>query len=218
MKLLKAADVDFAILGAEERCTGDAALRLGNDYLYQMLAGQNIETLKSKGVKKIITSCPHCMQTLGKEYRVLGGEFEVVHHSQILDRLIREGRLKTANGESGARIAIHDSCYLGRHNGLYDEQRSVIKSAGALPVEMARNRERGFCCGGGGGRVWLEETLGKLINVERAEEACGTGCNQVATSCPFCKTMLLDGIKDLARDESPDVRDIAEILAENIAE
>jgi Fe-S oxidoreductase/nitrate reductase gamma subunit len=215
VKLLKAAGVRIAILGAEERCTGDAALRLGNDYLYQMLAEQNIETLKSKGVKKIITSCPHCMQTLGKEYRSLGGEFDVVHHSQILDQLIQESRLKTANG-ANSRIAIHDSCYLGRHNGLYEEQRGIVRGAGASPVEMKRNRERGFCCGGGGGRVWLEETLGKLVNVERAEEACNTGCDQVATSCPFCKTMMIDGIKDLAREESPEVRDIAEILAQSL--
>ncbi len=214
VKLLKKAGIKFAILGDEERCTGDAASRLGNDYLYQMMAKQNIETLKAKGVKKIVTTCPHCLQTLGKDYRKLGGDFEVEHHSTLLARLIREGRLEAKS--NGKQIALHDSCYLGRHNGIIDEPREIVKATGTLQ-ELERCAERSFCCGAGGGRMWMEEDIGKRINVERSEEVVRSGCSTVATCCPFCKTMLADGIKEIGKEDSVEVRDIAELLAEDAA-
>jgi Fe-S oxidoreductase/nitrate reductase gamma subunit len=216
--LLRQADVSFAVLGNEERCTGDSALRLGNDYLYEMLVSHNVETLQSRGVKKIVTSCPHCLQSLAKDYRAYGTDFDVEHHSQFLARLIQEGRLKSnLQGQMDKQqIALHDSCYLGRHNDILTEPRAVVGEVGTV-VELERKEKGSFCCGAGGGRMWMEETTGKAINKERSEEALRTGANVLATSCPFCKTMLDDGIKHLGKAENMVVRDIAELLADGQA-
>ncbi|MCB2155265.1 4Fe-4S dicluster domain-containing protein [bacterium] len=214
-RLLNKAGVKYAVLGEMETCTGDSALRAGNEYLYQILAQQNIETLNDLGVKKIVTACPHCFQTLGKDYKGLGGDYEVIHHSQLLEELIATGRLKAGTEKVPGVAAVHDSCYLARHNGVTEQPRNVVAEAtGALPVDPERNRDKGLCCGAGGGRMWMEENLGdKNINIERTEELLGTGASTVVTSCPFCKTMLSDGVKACGKDDSVKVMDIAEMLA-----
>lgn len=193
-RLLHRAGVDFAILGTEEKCCGDSARRLGNEYLYQTLAQENVEVLKGYGVRRIVTACPHCLNTLKNEYPQLGGEFEVMHHTQLLESLVALGRLKVA--PIAPRVTYHDSCYLGRYNSVYEPPRRLVRAAsGSRPVEMPRHGARAFCCGGGGGRVWMEESQGRRINVLRAGEAVATGCSRVVTACPFCLTMLEDGIK-----------------------
>ena len=210
-RLLRQAGVGFAILGPKESCTGDPARRLGNEFLYQTQAAQNIETLKAAGVKKVIASCPHCFNSLNKEYPALGGDFEVVHHSQLLSRLIAEGKLTPGRFE--AKVTYHDPCYLGRHSRIYDPPRSVIEAVpGVESVEMHRCREKGFCCGAGGARMWLEEKIGKRVNLERTDEALGTGADVVSTACPFCLIMLDDAVKERQRDETVKVLDIAQIL------
>jgi Fe-S oxidoreductase len=210
-RLLRQAGVGFAILGPKESCTGDPARRLGNEFLYQMQVAQNLETLKSAGVKKVIASCPHCFNSLSKEYPALGGDFEVVHHSQLLGRLIADGRLTP--GRFDAKVTYHDPCYLGRHSRIYDPPRSVIEAVpGVESVEMHRCREKGFCCGAGGARMWLEEKIGKRVNLERTDEALGTGADVVSTACPFCLIMLDDAVKERQRDETVKVLDIAQIL------
>lgn len=216
-RILKAANVRFAILGQEERCHGDPARRMGNEYLYQMLAKQAIETLSSYGVTTVVTSCPHCFHQIGKEFPQFGGFFDVVHHSEYLARLLDAGRVPIAT-ENGKQlvIAYHDSCYLGRYNEIYESPRETIRRA--LPVvtlaEPARTRDRGLCCGAGGGRMFMEERIGKRINVERTEELLATGAESLAVACPFCLTMISDGARAVG-SEAP-VQDIAEIVAERL--
>jgi Fe-S oxidoreductase/TM2 domain-containing membrane protein YozV len=210
-RLLHRAGVNFAVLGPAESCTGDPVRRLGNEYLFQMQARQNIETLNNAGVKKVVASCPHCFNSISKEYPALGGSFEVIHHSQLLARLVAENRLQP--GHLDAKVAYHDPCYLGRHNQVYGPPRSVIESVpGLRPVEMGRCKERSFCCGAGGARMWLEEREGKRINLERADEALGTGADVVSTACPYCLIMLDDAVKERGRDEDVRVLDVAQLL------
>jgi len=213
-RILNAAGIRFAILAQEESCNGDPARRMGNEYLYQMLARQAIETLDRYHVTTIVTTCPHCFHQIGNEYPQLGGHYEVIHHSTYIERLLEQDLvpLRTENGNQLV-VAYHDSCYLGRYNDVYDAPRETLKRA--LPVvtvaEAPRNRSRGLCCGAGGGRMWMEERVGKRINVERTEELLGTGADALAVACPFCMTMISDGAKALG-SEVP-VYDIAEVVA-----
>jgi len=212
-RVLQAAKIKFAILGQEEKCNGDPARRMGNEYLYQMLARDNIETLDRYGVETIVTNCPHCFHQIGNEYPQLGGNYEVIHHSTFIEKLLEDGRLPL-NGEGRAlTVAYHDSCYLGRYNDVYDAPRETLKRS--LPVvtlvEPPRNRSRGLCCGAGGGRMWMEEKEGKRINVERTEELLATGADVLAVACPFCMTMIRDGVA--AKDSDVPVYDIAEVVA-----
>jgi len=210
-KLLQRADIDFAILGPAENCTGDPARRSGNEYIFQMLAMQNIETLEGMGVRKIITQCPHCFNTLANEYPQLGGHYEVVHHSQFLEHLIETGKLDMTDARLDERIVYHDSCYLGRHNDVYTAPRNVIgKLKGIEIVEAPRNGTKGMCCGAGGARMFMEEHIGKNINIERSQELLGTGASRVATACPFCYVMIDDGVKAQGvEDDQVKVADIA---------
>jgi len=214
-QLLQRAGLDFAILGPSELCTGDSARRSGNEYIFQMLAMQNIETLNGMGVKKIITQCPHCFNTLRNEYPQLEGTYEVVHHAQLLTELVADGRLSLAGASLPERVTYHDSCYLGRHNDIYMAPRKVISQLGGIDVvEMPRNGTKGMCCGAGGARMWMEETTGKKVNVERSQEAIATGASRIAVACPFCYVMMEDGVKGEGRDEDVKVQDIAEMLLE----
>jgi len=202
-KLLKRAGIDVAILGPSEMCTGDSARRSGNEYLFQMLAMPNVEMLNTMGVRKIITQCPHCFNTLKNEYPQLGGNYEVVHHTQLLEDLIASGRLDVSNASLEERITYHDSCYLGRHNDVYLAPRKVVGSIKGIEiVEMPRNGTKGMCCGAGGARMWMEEDIGTKVNDERAREAIATGASRVATACPFCYIMLDDGVKGAGKDDS----------------
>ncbi|HUQ40528.1 MAG TPA: heterodisulfide reductase-related iron-sulfur binding cluster [Acidimicrobiales bacterium] len=201
-KLLQRAGIDFAILGPSEMCTGDPARRSGNEYIFQMLATQNVETMNGMGVKKIITQCPHCFNTIGNEYPQLGGHYEVVHHSQFLEWLIDTGKLDLGEASLAERVTYHDSCYLGRHNDVYLAPRKVIGSLKGIDiVEMPRNGTKGMCCGAGGARMWMEESVGKKVNTERAQEAIATGATRIATACPYCLIMLDDGVKENGRDD-----------------
>ena len=213
-RLFMQAGVSFGVLGEEESCSGDPARRLGNEYLFQMQAQQNVETFNSKGVKKIVTNCPHCFNTFKNEYSQLDGNYEVVHHSELLAQLVKEGRLKPRDGLA-QKVTYHDSCYLGRHNGVFDAPREIISSLPAAQlVEMPRNRRTGLCCGAGGSHMWLEESKGKRINNERSEEAQATGAQVVATACPLCIQMFEDGIPAVEPDETKRMRvlDVAELL------
>jgi Fe-S oxidoreductase len=210
-RLLAAAGVDFAILGPRESCTGDPARRMGHEYLFQMLAERNVETLNAAGVTKIVASCAHCFNTLANEYPDYGGTYEIVHHTELLSSLIRDGRLRPGGGTSSA--TLHDPCYLGRHNGRFDAPREVLGASVASTVEMPRNRERSFCCGAGGARMWMEESRGTPINAERFTEAAATGADTVAVACPYCLVMLDDATKDAGAETR--VADVATLLAES---
>lgn len=214
IKLCQAAGIKVGILGKEEKCCGEPARKMGNEYLYQTLAGENIELLKSYGIKKIVTTCPHCFNTLNKDYRDLGLDCEVQSHPVFLAELIALGRL-TVGGDP-FDCTYHDSCYLGRHNGIYVPPRGLIEAAGGKIVEMARNRDQAFCCSAGGGRILAEEKLGKRINIKRVEMAAATGTGQLLANCPFCLTMFEDGVKGANIEESMRPRDIAELLAERL--
>jgi Fe-S oxidoreductase len=218
VQILKEARVSFCVLGEEETCTGDSARRLGNEYLFQALAQQNVETLNRYPVKKIITQCPHCFNTLANEYLQFGGNFQVLHHSEVIAQLLADGRLRPGEAMLDVPVTYHDSCYLARHNGISEAPRQTLVSIGINLREMERNRTETFCCGAGGGRMWLEETLGQRINQNRVDEAARTLGDKgiVATSCPFCLTMIKDGIGETGRAEQMEAKDIAELVAQSI--
>ncbi len=218
VKLMNEAGVSFAILGNEESCCGDPARRAGNEFVFQMLALQNIEVLKGYNIKKIVTACPHGFNTLKNEYSKLGGHFEVVHHTQFIDQLIKEGKLKINNKAlDDTKVTYHDSCYLGRINGEYSAPRNILNKANVDIVEMERSAQNGLCCGAGGAQMFKEEEKGKIrINEERAGEAIQTGAKVIAANCPFCITMLEDGIKTHEKEDDIKVMDIAEILAKGL--
>ncbi len=213
IKILNAAGVNYAILGNEESCTGDSARRAGNEYLFQAMAEQNLETLNHYKFKKIVTQCPHCFTTIKHDYPQFGGDYEVVNHTDFILGLIKSGKLSVNSNISG-KFTYHDSCYLGRHNGIYDSPREILKLLDADLLELERTGRQGFCCGAGGARMWLEETEGKKINLERMEDVKKLNPDAVATACPFCATMLNDGIKDEGMTETTQSRDIAEYVAE----
>lgn len=215
VKILNKVGVDFAVLGTEESCTGDPAKRAGNEFAFQMAAMMNIQVLNGYEIKNIVTTCPHCFNTLKNEYPDLGGNYNVVHHSQFLQQLIDDGRL-TIEGKTfqGKRITFHDPCYLGRGNGVYEAPRELIKKLDAELVEMKRCRSNGFCCGAGGAQMFKEAEKGnKEINIERTEEAMDVNPNIIATGCPFCNTMMTDGVKNKEKEKSVMVMDFAELIA-----
>jgi Fe-S oxidoreductase len=215
-KILLQAGVSFAILGDAETCTGDPARRLGNEYLFQMLAQQNIETLKSHNVRKIVTHCPHCFNTLKNEYPQFGGNFEVMHHSQLIARLIQEGRIAPSKAFA-EKVTFHDACYLGRHNSVFTEPRQTLTAIPGIQLqEMPWNQRQGLCCGAGGGHAFMEVNIGRRVNHLRTEQAIDTGASVVATGCPFCMQMFEDGIKAKGVDETMRVHDIAELIAQSL--
>ena len=216
-KILNAANISFAILGNEESCTGDAARRAGNEFLFQMSALQNIEVLNSYEVQKIVTACPHCLNTLKNEYPKLGGKYEVLHHTQLINELIKDGKLKVDDGAfNGKKITYHDSCYLGRINGEYEAPRQILNQLDADLVEMDQSRTRGLCCGAGGAQMFKEDEPGdKRINMERVEQAIGTQADVIAANCPFCITMLTDGLKAKEKQEEMMVLDISELIVQS---
>ncbi len=216
-KILSAAAVKFAVLGTEESCTGDPARRAGNEFLFQMQAMNNIQVLNGYGIKKIVTACPHCFNTIAKEYPELGGTYEVLHHSVFLQQLINEGKVKMKEGGSfkGKKITYHDSCFLGRGNNIYEAPREVLRALDADLVEMKRCRTTGLCCGAGGAQMFKEPEKGKKdINIERTEEALLTGATTIAVACPFCMTMISDGVKNKEKESEVKVKDLAELIAE----
>lgn len=217
VKILNATNTNFAVLGNEETCTGDPARRAGNEFLFQMQAINNIQILNGYGVKKIVTACPHCFNTIKNEYPELGGTYEVIHHSTYLQQLINEGKIKLTDTNSfkGKKITYHDSCYLGRANNIYEAPREVLQALDADLVEMKRCRTTGLCCGAGGAQMFKEPEKGnKDINVDRAEEALTTGATTIAVACPFCMTMLTDGVKNKEKEAEVKVKDLAELIAE----
>ena len=215
-KILQAAEVKFAILGQEESCTGDPAKRAGNEFLFQMQAMQNIMVLNGYEVKKIVTACPHCFNTLKNEYPALGGNYEVIHHSQLIEQLLKEGRLQVEGGQfKGRKITFHDPCYLGRSNGVYEAPREVLSKLDAELVEMKRCKAKGLCCGAGGAQMFKEAEAGnKEVNTERSEEALELKPDFIAVGCPFCNTMMTDGVKHAEKEDSVTVLDIAEMIAQ----
>jgi Fe-S oxidoreductase len=214
--LLQDAGVSFAILGREERCTGDPARRIGNEFLFEQMVTKNIQLLAKYGVQRILTCCPHCYHTFANDYPAFGGDYEVFHHSTYLARLVTLGRLRP-NAVGGRKVTYHDPCYLGRYNGVYNSPRDLVRRAtGAAPAEMAANRSSGFCCGGGGGMSFAEEPPDQRVNRERARQALATGADVVAVGCPFCMTMLEDGVGALSGDRDIEVKDVAELLREAV--
>ncbi|MBU0465515.1 MAG: (Fe-S)-binding protein [Proteobacteria bacterium] len=217
VKILQKANISFAILGTEEKCTGDFARRAGNEMMYQMVAQENIETLNNYKVKKIIAACPHCLNTLKHEYPQMGGNYEVIHHAEFIDQLVKSGKI-TLNKSLEGSLTFHDPCFLGRYNSIYDQPRSILDAISKDGLkELDRHGRESFCCGAGGGRMWMEETIGKRINVERSEEIAAKEVATVAVACPFCLTMLEDGMKELNKDEDIKTQDIAELVANNMA-
>lgn len=217
--ILQHVGIKFAILGKEEMCTGDPARRAGNEFLFQMMAYQNIQLLNMYKVKKIVTICPHCFNIFKNEYPELGGNYEVIHHTTFLQQLIDEGKIKLTDAHSfkGKKITYHDSCYLGRANGIYEAPRKVLEALDAELIEMKRCRKAGLCCGAGGAQMFKEEEPGdRRINLERSKEAIGTGAEVVAAACPFCNTMLTDGVKAAEKEDSVKVLDVAEIIAASL--
>jgi len=218
VKLLNLAKISFAVLGEEETCTGDPARRAGNEFLFQMQATANIQVLNGYEVTKIVTACPHCYNTIKNEYPELGGTYEVMHHSEYLQHIIETGQLKISDDKEfdGAKITYHDSCYLGRSNKIYKAPRKLIESLNADLVEMKRNKQNGLCCGAGGAQMFKEPEQGdKDVNIERTEEALDTEAKIIATACPFCMTMLSDGVKNKEKEELVKVLDIAELIAKS---
>lgn len=217
VQILNAAGISFAVLGTEESCTGDPARRAGNEFLFQMQAMSNIQVLNGYGIRKIVTACPHCFNTIRNEYPELGGEYEVIHHSVFLQQLIDNGKIKMMEGGAfkGKKITYHDSCFLGRANNIYEAPRAVLERLDADLVEMKRCRTRGLCCGAGGGQMFKESEPGrKDINIERTEEALATGASTIAVACPFCMTMISDGVKNKEKEADVKVKDLAELIAE----
>lgn len=213
--------INYAILGKEEMCTGDPVRRAGNEFMFQMMAYQNIQILNNYGIKKIVTACPHCFNTLKNEYPVLGGQYEVIHHSSFLQQLIDEGKIRMKEGGvfKGRKITYHDSCYLGRANDIYEAPRKVLEALDAELVEMKRCRSNGLCCGAGGAQMFKEEEKGNTrINIDRSNEALGTGASVIAAACPFCNTMMTDGVKLAEKEEQVQVLDIAELVAASLAD
>ena len=211
--------INYAILGKEEMCNGDPARRAGNEFIFQMMAYQNIQVLNNYKIKKIVTACPHCFNILKNEYPELGGNYEVIHHSTFLQGLLDEGKIKLKEGGSfnGKKITYHDSCYLGRANSIYEAPRKVLEALDAELIEMKRCRSNGLCCGAGGAQMFKEEEKGiSRINIERSHEAINTGANVIASACPFCNTMMTDGVKLAEKEEAVQVLDIAEMIAQSL--
>lgn len=214
--ILNKVGINYAILGKEEMCTGDPVRRAGNEFMFQMMAHQNIQILNNYGIKKIVTACPHCFNTLKNEYPELGGNYEVIHHTTFLQQLIDEGNIKLKEGGSfkGRKITYHDSCYLGRANDIYEAPRKVLEALDAELVEMKRCRSNGLCCGAGGAQMFKEEEKGTVrINIDRSNEAIGTGVSVIAAACPFCNTMMTDGVKLAEKEDTVQVLDVAELVA-----
>src|SRR6266498_3891780 len=218
-KILEKTGIKYAILGKEEMCNGDPARRAGNEFLFQMMAYQNIQTLNNYGIKKIVTACPHCFNIFKNEYPVLGGNYEIIHHTVFLQQLINEGKIKLKEGGSfkGKKITYHDSCYLGRANDIYEAPRKILEELDAELVEMKRCRSKGMCCGAGGAQMFKEEEKGNTrVNFDRTNEAISSGANIVASACPYCMTMLTDGVKNAERESEIRVMDVAELIAESL--
>ncbi len=215
VKLLHNANVDFAVLGTEESCTGDPAKRAGNEFLFQMQAVTNIEVMNAYEIKKVVTACPHCFNTLKNEYPALGGDYEVMHHTQFLKSLLEEGRLKVEGGKfKGKRITFHDPCYLGRANNVYQAPRDLLQKLEVELIEMKRSKRNGLCCGAGGAQMFKEPEPGnKDVNIERTEDALETKPDIIAAGCPFCNTMITDGVKNKEKEDTIEVLDIAELIA-----
>ncbi|MBK8504486.1 MAG: (Fe-S)-binding protein [Saprospiraceae bacterium] len=218
VQILNASKISYAVLGKEEQCTGDPARRAGNEFLFQMLALQNIQTLNTHNVSKIVTTCPHCFNVLKNDYPALGGHYEVIHHTQLIQSLLDDGRLKIAGGSfTGKKITYHDSCYLGRANGVYEAPREILSQIEGDLVEMERNRTNGLCCGAGGAQMFKEDEPGqKRINIERTEEALKTNPDIIAVNCPFCLTMLTDGMTASNKSEEIMVLDLSELIIQSI--
>ena len=220
VSILDKIKINYAILGKEEMCNGDPVRRAGNEFMFQMMAYQNIQTLNNYGIKKIVTACPHCFNILKNEYPALGGNYEVIHHTVFLQQLIDEGKIKLKDGGAfkGKKITYHDSCYLGRANNIYEAPRKVLEAFDTELVEMKRCKTNGLCCGAGGAQMFKEEEKGTIrINSERSNEAIGTGATIIAAACPFCNTMLTDGVKHAEKEDSVKVMDIAELVAASLA-
>ncbi|MBU0473464.1 MAG: (Fe-S)-binding protein [Bacteroidetes bacterium] len=216
-KIMQKAGVDFRILGTEEKCNGDTARRLGNEYLAQTLMQENIETLNNYKVKKIVTACPHCFNSIKNDYPNFGGKYEVLHHTEFIDNLIKSNKISLKKDVEVQKLTYHDSCYLGRYNSIYEQPRHALESIGSVKIiEPERSKDKGFCCGAGGGRMFLEENTGTRINEERTKELIKTGAETIASACPFCMTMLNDGLKAEEKNEEIEVKDIAEIILEQI--
>jgi heterodisulfide reductase subunit D len=217
--ILEKVGINYAILGKEEMCNGDPARRAGNEFLFQMMAYQNIQTLNNYSIKKIVTACPHCFNILKNEYPALGGNYEVIHHSVFLQQLIDDGKIKLKDGGTfkGKKITYHDSCYLGRANNIYEAPRKVLEALDAELIEMKRCRSKGLCCGAGGAQMFKEEEKGTTrVNFERTNEAIDTGAEVIAAACPFCNTMLTDGVKNAEKESTIKVLDIAELIADSL--